>query len=190
MLIHGRWGYRRVSWLICYYFYKNIVLVFTELWFAVENGYSGQIYFPDLLPTAYNAVWTSWQCLFAYIFEQDANDQYTFIYPVIYRVGQQAKYFNLRVFWRWIILSVWHGAVVYFGCTFGLEGPIDDSGKTFTHWFRSVVAFTCIIHVIMYKMYLETIHWNTVSLGTGFFCLALYYGSVILLNLPGLGSIF
>ena len=70
MLIHGRWGYRRVSWLICYYFYKNIVLVFTELWFAVENGYSGQIYFPDLLPTAYNAVWTSWQCLFAYIFEQ------------------------------------------------------------------------------------------------------------------------
>lgn len=41
LLVHGRWGYRRVSWLVCYYFYKNIVLVFAELPFAVENGYSG-----------------------------------------------------------------------------------------------------------------------------------------------------
>jgi P-type E1-E2 ATPase len=60
ILLHGRWGYRRVSWVICYYFYKNIILVFTELWFATENGYSGQIYFPDLLPIMYNAIWTSW----------------------------------------------------------------------------------------------------------------------------------
>lgn len=41
LLVHGRFGYRRVSWLICYYFYKNIVLVFTELSFAAANGYSG-----------------------------------------------------------------------------------------------------------------------------------------------------
>jgi len=34
ILIHGRWGYRRVSFLVCYYFYKNILLVFTEIWFA------------------------------------------------------------------------------------------------------------------------------------------------------------
>ena len=31
LLVHGRWGYRRVSWIVCYYFYKNIVLVFTEI---------------------------------------------------------------------------------------------------------------------------------------------------------------
>ena len=41
VLIHGRWGYRRVSFLVCYYFYKNILLVFTEIWFATSNGYSG-----------------------------------------------------------------------------------------------------------------------------------------------------
>jgi phospholipid-transporting ATPase len=41
LLVHGRWGYRRVSWMVCYYFYKNIILVFTELYFAFWNGYSG-----------------------------------------------------------------------------------------------------------------------------------------------------
>lgn len=47
LLVHGRWSYRRISWFICYYFYKNIVLVFTELSFPFFNGFSGQIYFLD-----------------------------------------------------------------------------------------------------------------------------------------------
>jgi P-type E1-E2 ATPase len=41
LLVHGRWGYQRVSLMICYYFYKNIVLVFTEIYFAFYNGFSG-----------------------------------------------------------------------------------------------------------------------------------------------------
>lgn len=38
---HGRLGYWRVSWMICFYFYKNILLVFTEIYFAYFNGFSG-----------------------------------------------------------------------------------------------------------------------------------------------------
>jgi P-type E1-E2 ATPase len=41
LLVHGRWGYRRVGMFICYYFYKNVILVFCEMWFAFYNGYSG-----------------------------------------------------------------------------------------------------------------------------------------------------
>lgn len=59
LLVHGRLGYRRISWNCCYYFYKNIILVFTELTFAYMNGYSGQIFFPEYLPALYNAFWTS-----------------------------------------------------------------------------------------------------------------------------------
>ena len=41
LLVHGRMGYRRVAFTVCYYFYKNIVLVFTEIYFALYNGFSG-----------------------------------------------------------------------------------------------------------------------------------------------------
>lgn len=41
LMVHGRNGYIRVSKMICYYFYKNVVLVFTELHFAYYNGFSG-----------------------------------------------------------------------------------------------------------------------------------------------------
>ena len=41
LLVHGRWGYRRVAWMICYYFYKNIALALCEIYFAIYNGFSG-----------------------------------------------------------------------------------------------------------------------------------------------------
>lgn len=118
LLVHGRWGYRRVSWIVCYYFYKNIVLVFTEIFYSFENGFSGQIFFADWLQTLYNALWSSWACLFAYSLEQDVNDQFVYVYPQVYKAGQKGIYFNFKVFWRWIVFSVWHGAICYFGTVY------------------------------------------------------------------------
>lgn len=87
LLIHGRLGYIRVSKMIFSYFYKNIVLVFTEIPFEFFSGYSGQLFFLDWLPTLYNAVFTSWQVLFAFMYERDINEEYTFKFPLVYKIG-------------------------------------------------------------------------------------------------------
>ena len=129
LLVHGRWGYRRVSLMICYYFYKNIILVFTEFYFAFFNGFSGQIYFADWLPMLYNAVWTSWHCLFAYLYEQviiqlyivcfqDIGPQFSYKYPIVYEAGQRSEFFSYKVFWKWLILAFYHGAVTFYGVQF------------------------------------------------------------------------
>jgi len=80
--------------MICYYFYKNIVLVLTELHFAFRNGFSGQIFFLDWLPMLYNVLFTSFTCLFTLLLEKDVNYHYTYKYPQIYKVGQLRLYFN------------------------------------------------------------------------------------------------
>ena len=192
LLVHGRQGYRRVSFLICYYFYKNIVLVFTEIFFSLENGFSGQIFFADWLQTLYNALWSSWACLFAYSLEQDVNDQYVYRYPQIYKAGQKHVYFNFRVFWRWIIFSIWHGITCYFGTVYvsnlisvyisffqGLTGPIDSTGVTSSHWFTSGIAFTLIMHIITLKLFVETVYWNWLMGITNVLCLLFYYACVL-----------
>lgn len=104
--------------MICYYFYKNIILVFTEIYFAFFNGYSSQIYFADWLPMLYNAFWTSWACLFAFSFEQDADDKNSIEHPILYTIGQKGKYFNFTIFWKWIMLALFHGIVAFFLPTF------------------------------------------------------------------------
>lgn len=116
--------------------------------------------------------------------EQDVNDQYIYKYPTLYRAGQQGAYFKFSVFWRWIIFSLWHGAVIYYGSVMGLEGPTDRTGLTQTHWYTSCIAFTVVIHTIMLKAFMECVFWNWVQTGTVIFCVSLYYLSVVALNSP------
>jgi phospholipid-transporting ATPase len=109
LLVHGRWGYKRVAYMICYYFYKNIVLALCEIYFHLYNGFSGQIYFLDWLPMLYNSFFTSFPCLFTFSLEQDANIENSYYFPMLYKGGQKEVYFNMKVFWRWILFSIWHG---------------------------------------------------------------------------------
>jgi phospholipid-transporting ATPase len=115
LFVHGRNGYRRISLFICYYFYKNIILVFTEFYFAIYNGFSGQIFFPDMLPLCYNSFWSSWPCIFNYSLERDIDAEISMKTPELYRAGQIGYYFNLKNFWIWIGMSIIHGALIYFG---------------------------------------------------------------------------
>ena len=114
LLIHGRLGYRRVAWVICYYFYKNVLLVFTEIYFAFSNGFSGQIYFADWLPLLYNSMWTSATCLFAFSLEKDVFNKSLKV-PQLYKMGQERRYFSYFIFWKWVVLSIYHGIIIYFG---------------------------------------------------------------------------
>ena len=118
LMVHGRNGYTRVSKMICYYFYKNVVLVFTELHFAYWNGFSGQIYFADWLSTLYNVLFTSWLCLFALMFERDLDADKAMRHPILYEAGQLKRYFNFGIFWKWIGLSIIHGATCFYTTTY------------------------------------------------------------------------
>lgn len=120
-MVHGSSGYKRVSKMICYYFYKNVVLVFTELHFAYWNGFSGQIFFADWLPTLYNVFFTSWLCLFAMMFERDVHESKATRHPILYQAGQLKLYFNFKIFWKWIALSIVHGAGAFYFSAFVRE---------------------------------------------------------------------
>jgi len=164
LLVHGRWGYRRISWFVCYYFYKNITVVITELCFAFMNGLSGQIYFLDWLPMLYNAFWTSWPCMFTFIFEQDLNDDEALTYAGTYHIGQKGQYFTYRVFWSWLGFSVWHGLVCFWVPFQGLLFAVNSKGLDSGLWWISTVSFTVIIHVITLKLFAESMHWTKMNM--------------------------
>jgi len=57
------------------------------------------------------------------------------------------------------------------------------SGKTQTHWFKSCVAFSLVIHVIVFKIMIETVNWNWISTLFGLICFASYYVMVFAMNM-------
>lgn len=164
LLVHGRWGYKRVSWFIYYYFYKNIAIVFTEIWFAIFNGFSGQIFFMDWLPMLYNSFWTSWPCLITYALEQDIEANTSLQRPQLYKLGQQGYYFTFTKFWKWVILGIWHGSLAFWICISSNNGTIDLTGQVQNLWWFSTLAFSLVINIVTLKLYLENLHWTFLSL--------------------------
>ena len=102
-------------------------MVFTELYFAFFNGFSGQVYFADWLPMLYNTLWTSWPPLIGFILEKvasiaqsepnyikDVSKDLSYQYPKLYRAGQKQYYFNMETFWTWMTSATFHGIVSFF----------------------------------------------------------------------------
>ena len=164
LLVHGRWNYRRISWFVCYYFYKNITVVFTELWFAIFNGFSSQIYFVDWLPQLYNSFWTSWPCMFTFVFERDLSAEQSLMYPIAYGAGPRALYFSYGRFWRWILYALYHGNMCFWIPYVGFRKAIESDGMDAGLWLTSTLSFTLIIHVVTYKLFLETGHWTIANM--------------------------
>ena len=56
--MHGRWSYIRISELIPYFFYKNIVYTFPQFIFSWFSVHSGMTCFDDWYMFMYNALFT------------------------------------------------------------------------------------------------------------------------------------
>ena len=58
-MVHGRWNYIRISEMILYFFYKNMLFTLPQFLFAFYNGFSGQTIFEDWYVSFYNLLFTS-----------------------------------------------------------------------------------------------------------------------------------
>ena len=76
LLIHGRWNYIRISEMILYFFYKNMLFTVPQLVLAFYIGYSGTTLFDDLYIALYNLAFTSVPLVVRAVLEQDINYVY------------------------------------------------------------------------------------------------------------------
>jgi phospholipid-transporting ATPase len=190
LLVHGRWGYRRISLFICYYFYKNMVIVFAEICFAFFNGYSGQLYWADWIPALYNTFWTSWPCLLTFCYEQDLTAENSLRNPGAYRAGQLCRYFTFKRFWLWVLCSIYHGLFCFWLPMVGIGDLGNEEGKAAGLFWTSTLSFTILIHIVSLKLMLESGYWTGVNLfGVGI-SVIVYYSTIIIMSLDPVSKTF
>ncbi len=76
LFVHGRWNYIRISEMILYFFYKNMLFTLPQFITAAFNGFSGQTIFDDIYITLYNLLFTAIPLLIRAVLEQDVNYVY------------------------------------------------------------------------------------------------------------------
>ncbi|KYF49517.1 phospholipid-translocating P-type ATPase [Toxoplasma gondii ARI] len=144
LLTHGSWNYRRISKLVLYMFYKNLVLVLPMFFFGYISLFSGQKFYFEFLYQMYNVVFTAIPITLYGVFDQDVDKKLALKYPQLYRCGQIDLYLNLRVFLKWMLNGVWQAIVIFvvptfvFGCNAvpTTTGRVRESMQRYLEKFR------------------------------------------------------
>lgn len=131
LFVHGRWNYMRISEMILYYFYKNMLFTIPQIIFCFFNAYSGQSIFEDWFISFYNLFFTSVPVVARAIFDKDVyylkwnkhgNEQYYLRnmsnlrenYPYLYFVSKEKKHFSIAALFGNIALGILVGIFITF----------------------------------------------------------------------------
>ncbi|XP_033111210.1 phospholipid-transporting ATPase IB-like [Anneissia japonica] len=161
MLVHGVWSYSRISKLILYSFYKNICLYIMEFWFAMMNGWSGQILFNRWCIAFYNVIFTVMPPFAIGLFDRNISAQSMQRFPQLYKPSQNAKYFNTKVFWMWTVNSIIHSLLIFWISIGALhQDAAFKSGYTGDYLFVGNMVYTYVVVVVSLKAGLEMEAWS------------------------------
>ena len=159
LLVHGRFSYIRVSEMILYFFYKNIVFTLPQFFFSFDCAFSGETIFDDWYITFFNMLFT---CLPVVVFAITNQDVYFYSqesdgttavyknlkksYPLLYFVGQRNQRFNKTTILSWLVQGSIHSLLIYLTVKYALQSFIlNRYGQTDDLWSRSILLYTTVI---------------------------------------------
>merc|ERR1711862_1055840 len=103
LLCHGCRAYRRVACFLCFYIYKIVCFVVSDIIWAHQNKWSGKIAYPEYLSMGFNVCFSAWHVLFVLGYDEDVPDEVANKTPSLYCVGPQRALFNRRIFAKWML---------------------------------------------------------------------------------------
>lgn len=97
LLKHGRSNYIRMSSIVCYIFYKNILMSITQFWFNFSCAYSGQKYYTEGSIQMYNFLYTNFPLLLMGVYDFDLSPKILHLFPQVYIAGVNNEYFRVSI---------------------------------------------------------------------------------------------
>lgn len=156
LLVHGHWCYRRISLMICYFFYKNITFGFTLFWFEGYTSFSGQPAYNDWYMALYNVFFTSLPVIALGVFDQDVSGGLCLEYPMLYQEGVQNILFTWQRIIGWMCNGVISSMIIFFLTAYSLwNGAFREDGKAVDYEVFGVVLYTSVVWTVNCQMALS-----------------------------------
>eukprot|EP00736_Rhodelphis_marinus_P000457 Rmarinus@m.8664 len=113
LLTHGRWNYKRMSKVVRYSFYKNIVITLTLFYYSGFTLFSGTSLYESLVYAGFN-FFLGLPIIAVGIFDQDVSSSTAEEYPQMYHSAKEQKYLNPRKMLIEIGMALLHSFVIMF----------------------------------------------------------------------------
>eukprot|EP00926_Amoebophrya_sp_RCC4398_P021360 GSA120T00025259001.1 len=173
LFVHGRANYNRVSLVILFSFFKNVMLIVPVFFYNFQNGWSGASLYESYLLMSYNLFWTSLPILVAGLCDTDLPDLACLHVPELYQQGRLQRSFNSREFLRWMVQGIVTSTALFW---FHVEAFGDGSGSPLNQgWleFGSSIFYSVVL-LVNARLFLATNSCQTNP------CFLLAYASTVL----------
>ena len=190
LFVYGRESYRRNANLVCYNFYKNVLLVMPLFFYGTVSVFSGVILYNNWTYQFFNILFTSFPIMVYSLFDKERSFQELHDNPIHYQPGLHSQHFNVKIFWYWIIEAMLQSVAILFISLFavcaittdGEEGRMDNMYVggvlvlalvvlvanikvvtfTFSHyWFSVLISFLSIVVLFLFSAILT--EWLPIS---------------------------
>ncbi|TYG90638.1 hypothetical protein ES288_A12G198000v1 [Gossypium darwinii] len=164
LLVHGHWCYRRISSMICYFFYKNIAFGFTIFLYEAYTSFSAQPAYNDWYLTLFNVFFSSLPVIAMGVFDQDVSARFCLQFPLLYQEGVQNVLFSWRRIVSWMFNGFYSAIIIFFFCSRALEQQaFNDEGKTASKDILGGTMYTCIVWVVNLQMALSISYFTLIQ---------------------------
>lgn len=160
LLVHGHYHSVRLSLLVLYFFYKNIVFMGIMFLFQFHTLFSSSSVYDSLFLTLYNVIYTSLPILFIAISEKPYTEEKLMRTPQLYKKNTDNKQLHWPYFLMWVLFAIYHSVIIFYFafCFFYYNNVLLNYGQT--------VAFSCfgtllmwtVVVVVNLKLWLESMY--------------------------------
>ncbi|ETW02900.1 hypothetical protein H310_05365 [Aphanomyces invadans] len=159
LLVHGHWNYRRMSKLVLYVVYKNILCWFALYVLSLSACGSGTVFMNYNWLNGYNVFWTFLPIMIVAIMEQETSAKVAQDHPGLYHIGPQGDLLSVKIMAEWVFEALYEGVVCALVPVY-LLGPISSTGYAFTMYDCGGLCYTALIVVGWTKLALNAMSWN------------------------------
>ncbi|KRX09193.1 P-type ATPase, cytoplasmic domain N [Pseudocohnilembus persalinus] len=184
LFFHGREAYRRNSRLVCYNFYKNIVVVVPQFWFAFNNFFAGQTLYEPYMYQIYNVFYTSMPIMVYAIMDLEFNPSVLMEnIGNYYLPGIKHFLFNEKVFWQWFINGFCQAFIINFVCFYSLQTNFTSSdGYMLDFWASGTMVMGLVVLIANFKVFIISFDHTVFSVIFNIGSIIMFYLSFITLS--------
>ncbi|KAG9152886.1 hypothetical protein Leryth_012506 [Lithospermum erythrorhizon] len=164
LLVHGHWCYRRISSMICYFFYKNVTFGFTIFLYEAYASFSGQPAYNDWFLSLYNVFFTSLPVIALGVFDQDVSARFCLKFPLLYQEGVLNVLFSWNRIIGWMFNGLCSAIIIFFFCIRSLDPEaFNKDGKTAGLGIVGTTMYTCVVWVVNCQMALAISYFTVIQ---------------------------
>ncbi|XP_017962672.1 probable phospholipid-transporting ATPase IF [Drosophila navojoa] len=160
LLVHGHYHSVRLSFLVLYFFYKNIVFMGIMFLFQFHTLFSSSSVYDSLFLTLYNVIYTSLPILFISLTEKPYTEEKLMQNPKLYRKNTNNKQLHWPYFLMWTVFAIYHSVIIFYFayCMFSFNNVILSWGQTAAFSCFGTLLIWAVVIIVNLKLWLESMY--------------------------------